>query len=153
MDGNGDGVLDRCEAVGGTYCTSSGGGASLLPSMVAVGSDAVEDGDLTLIARFLPQHSVGYFVASRTPGNALPVPGSIGRLCVSGSIGRAVGGVLDSSTLGTPVAQVDLTAIPQPTGPVAVQPGETWHFQAWHRTTLAGQPTSDLTDAVRVTFE
>jgi hypothetical protein len=153
MDGNGDGVLDRCEAVGGTYCTSSGGGASLLPSMVAVGSDAVEDGDLTLIARFLPQHSVGYFVASRTPGNTLPVPGSIGRLCVSGSIGRAVGGVLDSSTLGTLVAQVDLTAIPQPTGPVAVQPGETLHFQAWHRTTLAGQPTSDLTDAVRVTFE
>ena len=63
------------------------------------------------------------------------------------------GGVLDSSTLGTLVAQVDLTAIPQPTGPVAVQPGETWHFQAWHRTTLAGQPTSDFTDAVRVTLQ
>lgn len=153
MDGNGDAVLDRCEAVGGTYCTSSGGEASPLPSMLVIGSDAVEDGDLTLIARFLPLNSVGDFVASRTPGNTLPVPGSIDRLCVSGSIGRAVGGVLDFSTLGTPVAQVDLTAIPQPTGPVAVQAGETLHFQAWHRTTLAGQPTSDFTDAVRVTLQ
>jgi len=81
------------------------------------------------------------------------VPGSIGRLCVSGSVGRAVGGVLDSGTLGTLVAQVDLAAIPQPTGPVAAQPGETWHFQAWHRTTLAGQPTSNFTDAVRVTLQ
>ena len=152
-DANGDRILDECQAIGQTYCTSSGGEASLLPSMLAVGSDAVEDWDLTLIARFLPLNSVGYFVASRTPGNTLPVPGSIGRLCVSGSVGRAVGGVLDSGTLGTLVAQVDLAAIPQPTGPVAAQPGETWHFQAWHRTTLAGQPTSNFTDAVRVTLQ
>ncbi|MDA8592498.1 hypothetical protein N9L90_01105 [Planctomycetota bacterium] len=50
-------------------------------------------------------------------------------------------------------AQVDLAAIPQPTGPAAAQPGETWHFQALHRTTLAGLPTSNFTDAVRVTLQ
>ncbi len=56
--------------------------------------------------------------------------------CVSCSDGRGVGGVLNSGPLGTFVARVDFTAIPQPTGPVAAQPGETWQFQAWHRTTL-----------------
>ena len=46
--------------------------------------------------------------------------------------------------------QVDLTAVPQPTGTVAVQPGDTWNFQAWYRD-LGG--TNNFTDAVSVTFQ
>jgi hypothetical protein len=57
---------------------------------------------------------------------------SVDAPCISGRAGRAAGVIPD---------------------PVAAQPGETWHLQAWHRTTLAGQPTSDFTDAVRVTLQ
>ena len=38
------------------------------------------------------------------------------------------------------------------TGLVAVVPGQTWFFQAWHRDTVAGQSTSNFTDAVEMTF-
>ncbi len=121
--------------------------------MTIIGSASLSVGDLTLTARLLPPQSLGDFLASLTAGSTFPVSGSIGRLCVSGGVGRAVGGILDSGPLGTFVAPVPLGAIPQPTGPVAAQPGQTWHFQAWHRTTPAGTPTSDSTDAVPVTYQ
>ena len=41
----------------------------------------------------------------------------------------------------------------QPVGTVMVQPGDTWHFQAWHRDASGGQTTSNPTDAVAVTFQ
>ena len=48
---------------------------------------------------------------------------------------------------------VNLNAVPQPVGTVMVQPGDTWHFQAWHRDASGGQTTSNFTDAVAVTFQ
>ncbi len=45
---------------------------------------------------------------------------------------------------------MDLTAVPQPTGNVAVQPGDTWNFQAWYRD--IGN-TNNFTDAVSVLFQ
>ena len=53
-----------------------------------------------------------------------------------------------SGTAGAFSLGIDLTAIP--TGPPsAVQPGETWHFQAWFR----DGARSNFTDAVAVTFQ
>ena len=46
--------------------------------------------------------------------------------------------------------QIDLTSIPV-NPPIAVQPGDTWHFQCWYRDSNPGQ-TSNFTDAVRVMF-
>ncbi len=46
--------------------------------------------------------------------------------------------------------QIDLTAVPQPAGLVAVVPGETWNFQCWYRD--VGN-TNNFTDAVSVTFQ
>ncbi len=46
--------------------------------------------------------------------------------------------------------QLDLTSVPTPTAFVAVQPGDTWNFQAWYRD--AGG-TNNFTDAVAVTFQ
>ena len=36
-------------------------------------------------------------------------------------------------------------------GTVAAMPGETWHFQAWHRDRNP-LPTTNYTDAVSITF-
>lgn len=42
--------------------------------------------------------------------------------------------------------------MPRTMGFVAVQPGDIWYFQAWHRDANPG-PTSHFTDAVSVTFQ
>ncbi|MFT6832945.1 MAG: hypothetical protein ACJAZN_003124 [Planctomycetota bacterium] len=48
---------------------------------------------------------------------------------------------------------IDNTAIPLPSGQVAVVPGDTFNFQFWHRDTGATTiPTSNLSGAATVTF-
>ena len=44
---------------------------------------------------------------------------------------------------------LDLGAIPTPTAFVAVQPGETWNFQAWYRD--SGQ--TNFTDGLEILFQ
>ena len=155
LDLDGNLVLDRCEAVGVTYCspnTPNSTGAS--GEMTALGSAEVARNDLRITARQLPASAFGFFITSTTPGSVFPVANSQGTLCIIGNIGRgAGGGIINSGPLGVLDGQVDLTAVPQPTGPVAVLPGDTWHFQAWHRDATGGQTTSNFTDAVAVTFE
>ena len=75
-------------------------------------------------------------------------PGSSGFICLGGAIGRfnQPGNIGQGPTFSI---QVDLTAVPQPTGPVAVQPGETWNFQAWYR----DGGTNNFTDAVEILFQ
>ena len=41
----------------------------------------------------------------------------------------------------------------QPVGTVMVQPGDTWHFQAWHQDASGAQTTSNFTDAVAGMFQ
>jgi hypothetical protein len=69
-------------------------------------------------------------------------------------VGRFVGpGQIQSSgTTGVIYLDLNLNAQPTPTGLVSVQPGETWNFQLWYRDAIAGQTTSNFTDAVGVSF-
>jgi len=142
-------------ALGATYCgppiaNSTGCGSRLFVS----GSGLAAANDLQISARYMPLDTFGYFLTSRDPGDLFPVSLSQGRLCLSGSIGRFRGPseVQNSGTAGVFALAVDLTALPTPTGPTAVQPGESWYFQAWHRDSNPAT-TSNFTDAVRVRFE
>ena len=148
-----NGVVDRCELVGETYCDPAVPNSTGIPGAVAIlGSADVAVNDLKVSARGLPQGSLGYFLASTSPGSLSPIPGSVGTLCLAGSIGRGVGGgVLSSGSSGTMIGTVDLSSMPQPTGAVTVQAGETWHFQLWHRD--VSPLNSNFTDAVAVTFQ
>ena len=152
LDGNG--ILDRCEAIGTTYCVPAVPNSTGLPGAVRIlGSTSTAVNDLMVSATSVPANSFGFFLASTTQGTLFPIPNSQGVLCLGGEIGRSVGGgVLGSGPGGAFHAAVDLNAMPQPNGPVAVQPGETWHFQAWHRD-VNPNVTSNFTDAVFVTFE
>ena len=47
---------------------------------------------------------------------------------------------------------IDLGMLPQPSQFVAIQPGETWKFQAWHRDVNAAGPTSNFTSGVEIDF-
>ncbi|MEL6908044.1 MAG: hypothetical protein AAFP22_21730, partial [Planctomycetota bacterium] len=80
----------------------------------------------------------------------------LGTLCLGGNVGRfnAPGQILSSGLGGAFALTVDLGAIPELAGLVAVQPGETWRFQAWHRDFVSGVgTTSNLTDRATLGFE
>lgn len=124
------------------------GGQSAVAS--AFGSTSVAANDVTLHAEALPLNAFGIFAASRQAGNVIP-PGSQGRLCLGGSIGRYQTSVLNSGASGSFELAIDVTAIPE--GPVfsAAVAGDTWRFQAWFRDANP-TATSNFTDAVAVTF-
>ncbi|MEM9799775.1 MAG: hypothetical protein AAGA20_05570 [Planctomycetota bacterium] len=141
--------------IGEAYCgpavpNVSGASASIF----ALGSNVVADNDLTLSAISLPANTFSFFLASRDQ-NFVPNPsGSVGTLCLGGSIGRFVGpGEIQNAGISGEVSlSLDLNRIPQPTGFTAVTAGETWNFQAWYRDTANGAPTSNFTNGVSVGF-
>ena len=57
------------------------------------------------------------------------------------------GSILNTGPSGSASANVDWTALPQPSGTVAAMAGETWNFQCWMRDMnsmgLAGSNFSD----------
>ncbi|MEM1448242.1 MAG: VCBS repeat-containing protein [Planctomycetota bacterium] len=129
--------------------TSTGARARL----EAFGVTRVPENDLALFAYDLPASSFTFFLASRTPGSIAHPGGSAGTLCLNGAIGRYVGpGEIQSSgASGVVDLRVDLTRVPQPTGPVQAIAGETWHFQAWFRDVDgAGAATSNFTGSLAV---
>ncbi|MCP3919278.1 MAG: PKD domain-containing protein [bacterium] len=139
--------------VGTNYCSpavpnSTGNSAVIL----AQGSANVADNDVTLIAGMMPNDEFGYFIASPTQG-FIPTPGgSVGNFCLGTGpmLGRYDDQVQNSGVVGTFLIAIDLTAVPiavQP-GTVAIQPGDTWNFQAWFR----DGGTSNFTNGVSVLF-
>ena len=141
--------------VGNTYCTtnlnSTGGEATIS----ADGTNAVADNDLTLTATGLPAFAFGFFIVSSTQGFVMNPGGSSGDLCVTGSIGRYVGPgqIQNSGNGGTFSLTVDLTAIPQPNGPISTSAGDTLNFQTWFRDALpSGSATSNFTNGLEIVF-
>ncbi|MEL6714062.1 MAG: hypothetical protein AAFP86_09825, partial [Planctomycetota bacterium] len=103
----------------------------------------------------LPPNQFGIFIVSRTSGFTATAGGP-GTLCLGGDIGRfnGAGQILASGATGAFGLSLDLNRIPQPSAFVAVLPGDTWRFQAWHRDAGAGGgSTSQWTDLVALRFE
>lgn len=124
----------------------------------ARGSALVADNQLTLHASMLPADTFGFFLCSQATGNT-PFPGgSEGILCLGGSIGRFNGlsQILFSGSARSYSLPVDLLSMPQPSGPVAVQAGETWYFQSWFRdfdSTPQMNSTSNFTSSLAIQFQ
>ena len=74
--------------------------------------------------------------------------GSDGRLCLGGTIGRFNTQVQNTGADGSFAIWVDLANIPVVPA-VAVVPGDTWHYQAWHR----DGPTFNTSQGVEITFQ
>ena len=139
--------------IGQSYCQAVPNASGFPGYIDATGSNVLVNNDLVLTARDLTPNANGYFVASSTQA-FLPNPGgSAGNLCVGGSIGRYIAQLANSGPGGTLTLLVDALALPQPTGNVAAQVGQTWYFQAWFRDSLAGVPTSNFTSGFAVTFQ
>ena len=137
--------------IGSSYCgpanLNSTGQAAVIS---AFGQEEVAANDVRLDAAQMPPNQFGYFINGMTTGFTTP-PGSQGNLCISGAIGRHNGNILDSGAAGEFSLQLDLTDIPQPGGPVSINAGETWYWQAWYRDVNPNN-TSNFTDGVCITF-
>ncbi len=106
----------------------------------------------TIFCTGLPPNSLGYLLTA-TGFSFSPMPGgSQGNLCLSNGVGRYVGTVLSSGSLGQFSTTIDPTALPQPNGPVAAMAGETWGFQFWHRDVVNGAATSNFSMPCRIRF-
>ncbi len=135
------------DALGTSYCgpavANSTGFAATIVSQGYPGS--VAQGYAILTANQVPDGEFGYFLTSQTQGFFMP-PGSDGFICLGGNIGRYNGNVGQGPSF---TLQIDLTSMPV-NPPVAVQPGDTYGFQAWYRDLGS---TNNFTDAVSVTFQ
>ena len=142
------------ETTGMTYCGAELNSSGLPASLSARGSRSVADNEVELLCRTMSMNATAYFLTSLQDGFSANPGGSSGNLCLSGAIGRFIGAgqVQFSGTEGAVSLGIDLTNHPTPGGPTQVASGETWYYQCWFRDTTGGQPTSNFSNGVGVTF-
>jgi hypothetical protein len=150
-------VLSICytDAVVGTkFCLTNNNSTGVSGNMFGTGSNSVVSNNLVLHASSLPLNANGYFITSTTSLFIANPGGSLGNLCLAGSIGRYIGPgqVQNSGSSGSFSLAVNLFQHPTPTGPIAVLPGETWNFQTWHRDSVGGVSVSNFTSAIQIQF-
>ncbi|MEZ6016155.1 MAG: hypothetical protein R3F49_13630 [Planctomycetota bacterium] len=157
-------VLLPCQPLQPTFCTPGVPNSTGSPGAVmGSGSLDVAANDLTLTASQLPPGSFAFFIAARALGAPIPMPGgSVGTLCLTGNVSRFVAqvgtvganGVYRISTApGSGAQMFSLAAFPTPSGAVAVVPGDTWHFQCWHRDVSGGAAVSNFTEGLSLQFQ
>ena len=142
--------------IGMTYCSPAVVNSTGAPGEIrASGSIDIATNAVSLTASSLPNNAFGFFLTSQTQGFVTNPGGSVGNLCLGGAIGRYVGPgqIQNTGGAGEISLVLDLTMVPQPTGFVAVQSGETWSFSAWHRDAMGGMAVSNFTDGVEITFQ
>lgn len=141
------------QAIGTNYCDPANLNSSGLPGVIgAFGSTSVAANFVTLSATQLPPSQFGYFLNSQNQGFIANPGGSQGNLCLGVGIGRYVSSIKNSGSNGEFSLALDLTQTPTPSGPVAIQAGETWYFQTWYRDKNPTQ-TSNFTDGICITFQ
>ena len=118
----------------------------------AIGLLEASANSLTLDSVLLPTNQFAYYLVSATQGSVPNPGGSQGTLCLSGSIGRFTAQVGSTGATGMFSIDVNLSALPSPTGAIQVMAGQTWNFTAWYRD-VNPMPTSNFTNGVSITFQ
>ncbi len=140
-------------AAGINYCGPAPANSTGFSAEITLGgSTEVALNDLDLIASNIPSGATTLFLVSSLDGFVMNPGGSVGNLCLGGTIGRFLMQVQNANGAGIAMIDVDLTALPQPTGTVAVQVGDTWRFQAWYRDAILGFPVSNMTNGLAIIF-
>lgn len=132
-----------------TYCTSTNNSTGVPAALFVGGSLSVQQNDLTLTVTQCPTHSFGLFFYGSGAGR---FPLGDGVLCVSPfapGLFRLMP-ILSTDANGQAIMAVD---IPTLSGPGAIQAGSTWNFQFWFRDSVSGGAGSNLSSAVRATFQ
>lgn len=137
--------------LGEPYCFAAANSTGTFGVLAGQGTKVIANNDFSLIASSLPPNQFGLFICSLTE-SFFNNPGGQGFLCVGGQIGRFNSQIGSSGPFGVIPLIVDLNSLPQPSGFVVAQPGETWHFQCWFRD-VNPSVTSNLTEGYRITFQ
>ncbi|MEZ6015492.1 MAG: hypothetical protein R3F49_10285 [Planctomycetota bacterium] len=147
-----DMLLTGYGSVGTSYCNANPNSTGLAGVITAVGSNVAAVNQLDLYASQLPNSAFGYFIVSPFQAFVPNAGGAQGNLCVGLSTGRFRSQLGNTGFDGLLSVHVDLTSLPQPNGSVAVQAGETWNFQCWHRDANPSA-TSNFSAGYSITFE
>jgi hypothetical protein len=139
--------------VGENVCFGTVNSTGFAGTLTALGSPIVADNSLALEAACCPPESFGLVITSSSNGGPIQsIPAGEGVLCIDNSqVGRF--SPMMTNATGNRVQSVDLGAIPTHVGTAAALPGDTYYFQFWHRDSLGGVATSNLTSAISVLFE
>lgn len=116
-----------------------------------MGSTTVSDNTFGLFVSQIPWQESTLLLNSPAQGFVTNPGGSQGNLCLSGGIGRHKAQLQPTTNNAKLYFHIDMNALPRPNGqpPItAIQPGDTWCFQAWYRD---GSDTN-FTEAIEVTF-
>ncbi|MEM1450286.1 MAG: lectin-like protein [Planctomycetota bacterium] len=144
----------RDGGIGTNYCVANPNSTGSIGVTSATGSTTVSTNSFNLVADGLPNSTFGFFITSQTQGFVANPGGSQGNICVGGAVGRFQMQVQNTGATGSITIPADLTAFPNPSmGTVAVMPGDTWNFQAWHRDSVGGGATSNFTNGLEVVFQ
>jgi hypothetical protein len=149
-------TADAAPGMLGNYiCAGVANSTGVGAHLIALGSDAVLDNDLTLQCEDLPHSSNGFFLNS-FDDIFVPNPGgtSSGNICIAGPrVGRHDAHIQNSGMTGRVELILDLTLLPQPMGPYVVLAGDLIYFQYWYRDVLmGGGTTSNFSDALWIQF-
>ncbi|MEE2941643.1 MAG: zinc metalloprotease [Planctomycetota bacterium] len=138
--------------LGEPYCFAVSNSSGAFGVLNAQGTRFISNNDFSLIASSIPSNQFGLFVCSQTETFTGNPSGGQGFLCIGGNIGRFNSQIASSGPFGVIPLVVDLNNLPQPSGFVAAQSGETWHFQCWFRD-VNPSVTSNFTEGYRITFQ
>ena len=130
---------------------SAGPGAPL----IAAGSEFAAVNRTTINVTNLPPGSFGMFITSLAPTTPFQPPGSLGELCLGGSIGRfnRAGEIRSASPSGTLRLVIDTDDVPDAMlGSVGIAAPESRYFQLWYRDTVGGASVSNFSGAARIDF-
>jgi len=143
------------ECVGTNYCVANSNSVGLTGALSGTGSANLAANNLVLNASNLPPNEFTLFVVSQTQGFVATPGTSLGNLCLAGNIGRYTGPgqIQNAGPAGAVSLAINNQSIPQPAAFVAAAVGQTWNFQCWHRDTVGGQPRSNFTVGLSITFE
>jgi len=147
-----DVTLDGFTPIGTSYCNANPNSTGQPGVIMSLGSGVASENDLDLYAFQLPNNAFGYFIVSPFQAFVPNAGGTQGNLCIGVSTGRFVSQLGNTGSNGSLQIHVDLLNLPQPTGSVAVQAGQTWNFQCWHRDANP-TVTSNFTAGYSITFQ
>jgi len=138
--------------IGSRYCSPAVPNSTGNPGRIDVSGSNIAGGlPLHLAAYQLPNNVFCYFLGSPASA-ATTTPATSGVVCVGNPLSRfnAAGQIGNTGSSGRVQLDVDVLAVPRPTGGTfALAAGTTFHFQAWYR----DGATNNLTDAVAVSFQ
>lgn len=139
-------------SIGTPFCTAVPNSTGVTGKCHVSGSQVAADNATTLAVTDIPAGEFALLVNGPATAFIQNPGGSVGNLCVAGGVGRFMGDFQTSSPSGTVFFPINTQAMPRPNGQpavVAIQAGETWHFQGWHRDGV----DSNFTEATSVTFQ